>query len=101
MQGGYVYAYGLKSLLDSAGEYFVDHKTATLSFIPPEGASTTGTYSISRLESAVVAKGVTNVTLENLEIRYARGGGVVVTDSTGFRIRYLVCNTCRRLIDQI
>ena len=39
MQGGYVYAYGLKSQLDAAGEYHIDTQTGKLAFLPPEGAS--------------------------------------------------------------
>lgn len=81
-QGGYVYTYGLRSELDSAGEYHIDAATGTLSFLPPAGGAA-GSYAVSRLESAVVARGVSNVTLEGLEIRHARGAGVVVSDSAG------------------
>jgi hypothetical protein len=87
-QGGYVYAYGLRSLLDAPGEYHINPKTAKLSFIPPEGASSgSGSYSISRLDSVVIAKGVSDVSFENLEIRYSRGAGVVVGDSTNFILK--------------
>ena len=80
MQGGYVYAYGLKSQLDAPGEYHIDAKAAKLSFLPPEGASS-GSYSVSRLYSAVVARGASDITFEGLEIRYARGPGVKIDDS--------------------
>ena len=52
-----MYAYGLKSQLDGPGEYHIDRRTAKLSFIPPEGAGG-GSYSVSRLDSVIVAKGV-------------------------------------------
>jgi hypothetical protein len=80
MQGGYVYAYGLKSQLDAPGEFHIDAKTAKLSFVPPEGASG-GSYSVSRLNSVVTAKGASDITFEGLEIRYARGPGVKIDDS--------------------
>ena len=51
------------------------------------GETEGGSYSISRLESVVVAIVVSNVTLENLEIRYSRGAGVSVIDSTDFVIK--------------
>ena len=90
-QGGYLYAYNLLSELDVAGEYFIEKQSAKLSFMPPSaaaaGADAAGTYSVSRLTSAVVASGASNVTLEGLEIRYARGAGVVVSDSTSFVVK--------------
>ena len=86
-QGGYLYAYNLRSELDVAGEYFIDKPKATLSFIPPGAATAPGTYSISRLPSVVVATNVSTISFENLEIRYARGAGVVVTDSTDVVIK--------------
>ena len=49
--------FGLKSQLDGPGEYHIDRRTAKLSFIPPEGAGG-GSYSVSRLDSVIVAKGV-------------------------------------------
>ena len=54
-------SYNLLSELDSDGEYHIDAKSATLSFMPPTGA-TTGSYSVSRLQNAVIARGVSNVT---------------------------------------
>ena len=39
-------------------------------------------YHVSRLDSVVTADGVTGVSFSNLEIRHARGGGVVIADST-------------------
>ena len=79
-QGGYVYAYGLKAHLDGPGEYHIDTTTAMLSFFPPEDSSS-GSYSVSRLESVVVVRGVSNVSFEQLEIRYSRGAGVKIDDS--------------------
>ena len=58
MQGGYVYAYGLKSQLDAPGEYHIDTTTAKLRFFPPEGASG-GTYRCAysaRLDDACAVK---------------------------------------------
>lgn len=67
------------------GRYHIDKAKASLAFIPParkpgkEGASAPtapeGTYHVSRLEAVVVATGASNITLSNLEIRHARGGG--------------------------
>ena len=62
-QGGYVYAYGLSSMLNAPGEYHVDRQRAKLSFVPPEGAGG-GSYSVSRLDSVVIADGVTDVSFE-------------------------------------
>ena len=39
-------------------------------------------YHVSRLDSVLTADGVTGVSFSNLEIRHARGGGVVIADST-------------------
>lgn len=64
----------------------MDKKTATLTLMLPPAAAG-GTFAISRLDSVIVAANVKSVTFENLEIRYARGGGVLVTDSTGFLIK--------------
>jgi len=89
-QGGNVYAYNLKSELDQPGEYFIERRTATLWMLPPPAAAaTSGTYHVSRLDGAVVkvGSGVANVTFEGLEIRYARGGGVVVEDATAVVVR--------------
>ena len=83
-QGGHAYVYNLLSELDVAGEYFINRTSLNLFFLPPTAAS--GTYHISRLPSAVVMRGVTNVTFEGLEIRYARGAGVVIEASTLVRL---------------
>jgi len=75
-------------MLDAPGEYHVDPKTAMLSFVPPEGSEGAGgTYHVSRLDSAVVAQGVSNVSFENLEIRYSRGAGVKIDDSMNVVLR--------------
>ena len=47
----------------------------------PCGWNNAGQYHVSRLQSVVVATGVTQVSFSNLEIRYSRGGGVIITDS--------------------
>ena len=41
-----------------------------------------GQYHVSRLDSVIVANGAKGVTFSNLEIRYARGVGVSITDSS-------------------
>lgn len=101
-QGGNIYLYGSASDVDSPGEYFIDRLGLKLSFIPPALRKLTnphqgslhspsiqpsptaqqGQYHISRLDSVVVAAGVSAVAFRNLEIRYARGGGVIINDST-------------------
>eukprot|EP00041_Stephanoeca_diplocostata_P028079 m.785671 g.785671 ORF g.785671 m.785671 type:complete len:779 (-) comp23302_c2_seq2:297-2633(-) len=40
-----------------------------------------GSYHVSRLSSVIVARGVQGVSFRNMEIRYARGAGVVVDGS--------------------
>ena len=50
---------------------------------PPTPAAEQGSFHVSRLDSVVIAQGVTGAMFSNLEIRYARGGGVIVKDSTG------------------
>jgi hypothetical protein len=89
-QGGNVYAYNLKSELDQAGEYYIDRKTATLWVIPPPAATSGGSFHVSRLNGAVVSveAGVSNVTFQNLEIRYARGGGVVVNNAQSIVLQH-------------
>lgn len=65
-QGGYLYAYNLLTELDVAGEYFIEKKSAKLSFMPPTAATQAqagGAYSVSRLTSAVVASGVSNLSM--------------------------------------
>jgi len=103
-QGGNVYAYNLLSELDAPGEYHIDKAKASLAFIPParepgeEGASAStareGTYHVSRLEAVVVATGASNITLSNLEIRHARGGGVLVVDSVKVVLRGCTVADC-------
>jgi len=56
------------------GRYHIDKAKASLAFIPPNPRAK-GTYHVSRLEAVVVATGASNITLSNLEIRHARGGG--------------------------
>jgi parallel beta-helix repeat protein len=91
-QGGNVYAYNLRSELDQEGEYYIDRQKATLDFMPIGGAGSSssgsrGSYFLSRLEAVVAVSGASNITLQNLEIRHSRGGGVVVTDSNGFLVK--------------
>ena len=87
-QGGNVYVYNLRSELDAPGEYHVDAGALELAFLPPRAAlappatASEGAYYVSRLASVVVATGVANVSFVGIEIRHARGGGVVVVDST-------------------
>jgi hypothetical protein len=88
-QGGNLYVYGASSDLDHAGEYIIDKAAVSVTFMPPlsevgrpSTASVGGQYHISRLQSVVVAKGASGVRMSNLEIRYARGAGVIVEDST-------------------
>ena len=54
-----------------------------------EWLSRGGTLHVSRLDSVVVAKAVSNVTFQSMEIRHARGAAFVVQDSTAF-----VINNC-------
>jgi parallel beta-helix repeat protein len=91
-QGGHVYAYNLRSEMDQAGEYYIDRQESTLSFIPivdsgGGGGSGGGTYFVSRLEAVVAVSSASNITLQNLEIRHSRGGGVIVTDSTDILVK--------------
>jgi hypothetical protein len=82
-QGGYVYAYGLSSMLDAAGEYAFDSEAQMLRFLPPENhAATSGSFSISRLDSVVIVTGARDVTFTGLEIRHARGAGVRIFNSS-------------------
>ena len=83
------YVYGAKSDLTQPAEYHIDRSAVAVSFLPPaddsDDASTPaaqGSYHVSRLDSVVTADGVTGVSFSNLEIRHARGGGVVISDST-------------------
>jgi hypothetical protein len=49
---------------------------------------TARSFHISRLAGSVVnASGVSNITFTGIEIRYARGAGVTVWDSTGVVVR--------------
>eukprot|EP01043_Picozoa_sp_COSAG02_P005841 COSAG02_NODE_161_length_32629_cov_10.363142_9_plen_428_part_00 len=43
-QGGNVYVYGSKSDLDLAGEYVIDHKEVSVSFLPPMTQTRSGPY---------------------------------------------------------
>ena len=61
---------------------------------PPAPASSTprptsGSYHVSRLATVVSLVGVSNVTFAGLEIRFARGAGVSIVNSTG-----VVLDTC-------
>ena len=81
------YVYGAKSDLTQPTEYHIDRSAVAVSFLPPADDASTpaaaqGSYHVSRLDSVVTADGVTGVSFSNLEIRHARGGGVVITDST-------------------
>ena len=60
-QGGHLYAYGLLAMLDSPGEYYINATAQELWLIPPthDDSGVSGTYSISRLASVVVAEGAT------------------------------------------
>ena len=95
--GGNVYVYNLQSELDAPGEYIIDHEQSTLSFLPPATAPDSsrgsddntptsvakgaGAFHVSRLDSVAVITSATNITFKNLELRYARGGGVIVREN--------------------
>eukprot|EP00937_MAST-01D_sp_MAST-1D-sp2_P008130 g8130.t1 len=83
-KGGRYYVYNALSELDTAGEYHVDPSSLTLRLLPPPAAvpapspGGAGTYHLSRLASVVVLDGASDVTLEGLEVRHARGAAVVL-----------------------
>ena len=70
-------------------QYFIDRSSATLWVIPPPAAASGGgSFHVSRLPGSVVnASGVSNITFSGIEIRYARGAGVVVSGSTNVVVR--------------
>ena len=49
-----------------------------------EWTDTGGTLHMSMLDSVIVAKAVTNVTFQDLEIRHAQGAAIVVENASHF-----------------
>lgn len=77
---GNFYVYNLRDELDQPGEFHLDVSSGTLSFIPPAGASSSGTYHVSVASGLLVVTDATDISFTGFEFRYARGAGVVVRD---------------------
>jgi len=75
-----------REALDAPGEYWADPTAGLLHYIPPAGAATAplvGWVSNATANASLVTlRGVAHVALANLTASFARGTGVVVSDST-------------------
>ena len=75
------YAYNVPEEIDTIGEYYVDERSKTLYFMPPD---TIKTMEISVLEAPMLAiEGVSSVTLKNLYFTCSRGIGISMERTTG------------------
>jgi hypothetical protein len=80
-QGGHVYLYNVHYELDTPGEYSIDHVTKTLYFWPP--ADLGGSFELSVATSLLTVTGAEGISFAGLDLRGARGVGVVIVNSSG------------------
>lgn len=82
-------AINLLEELDRPGEYFADHATRRLYFIPPAGVDMArATVQVSVLNEPLIAlEGASHVRLEHLTLECARGMGVYIERGASCRIQ--------------
>jgi hypothetical protein len=97
-QGGHFYVYNSLYDLDAAGEYVVDHTTATVFVLPfpqeeadedeqrEEECAGSGFY-LTKVEAIVSATGVSNVSFEGVALSGSRGSAVRLRDCEDVVIR--------------
>lgn len=81
-QGGHVYVYNAHYELDTPGEYTIDHKTKTLYFWPPADLKRSA-FELSVATSLLTINGAHDIVFDGLNLRGARGAGVVIVNSSG------------------
>lgn len=68
------YAYNIPEEIDERGEYYIDHETKDLYFLPPDSLNV---LEISLLESPLMAiENVSNVTVKDIKFTCSRGMGL-------------------------
>jgi len=79
------YAVNSLGLLDHPSEYYISASTGKLYFIPPEGVMSHDVI-VSKLPSVVSMSGASNVSFENMKIRYSQGNVVEMNAVVGVNI---------------